>query len=533
VLVSSPNYRKKIGAKRAGRVLAMLVCVSWPSPGGSQQLEKVSIEDHAKAVRELVESAASLPVEFRADIQLQAVESGALGPGKLSADTLQRLIESAGYAKNPYPLARVFLTGDSVENRLADATQTLIHVDTLSIRERAIAALAKMDREKALRALREVRVEIPETSCAAAVIPDVAGYYGGLDKLAAVVFSAADKAKNEDISWYEDNVRGMGSPLQLVAMADLLLRVSASSAKEQFERLSTRYVSVLQTMRATDRELAWLEADGKLTKAVVALAARRKELKLSADMLMISYREFLMRSSEEVPCGDLTTNWKAILATFNEAREDLKLGERIPGLKSEELQRKNSRGERAQVQMMPYLKEFNRVFEKIYALRAKDSSQESPEEKAVDTEGWESDFAEALRELDGYDPSRSDCTECAHIEKTELLMGMLDLCPDDVYKRKVLKRLVSLLGSSPLQTEAPMEWLFQVKLLLDLGRAPSAEQLREIQSIHDTGRVLTMLPNSLGKEIGEEMKRSGDFTMYLYVHADEILGGKYYSPYLN
>jgi hypothetical protein len=498
------------------------VVLGCPSPGVSQQPEQVPIEDHAKAVRELVESAASLPIEFRADIQLQAVESGALRPGKLSADILLRLIESAGYAKNPYPLARVFLTGDSVENRLADATQTLIHVDTLSIRARAITALAKMDREKASRALREVRVEIPATSCAAAVIPDVAEYYGGLDKLAAVVFSAADKAKNEDISWYEDNVRGMGSALQLVAMADLLLRVSASSAKDQFDRLSTRYVSVLQTIRATDRELAWLEADGKLTKAVVALAARRKELKLSADMLMISYRDFLVRSSEEVPCGDLTSDWKTILASFNGAREELK-----------ELQRKNSQGERAQVQAMPNLKEFYRVFEKIYALRAKDSPQESPEEKAVDTEGWESDFAEALKKLDGYDPSRSDCMECAYIEKTELLMGMLDFCPDDGYKRKVLKRLVSLLGSSPLQTDAPMQWLFQVKLLLDLGRKPSIDQLREIQSIHDEGRVLTMLPSSLGKEIGEEMKHTGDFTMYLYVHADDLLGGKYYSPYLN
>jgi hypothetical protein len=177
---------------------------------------------------------------------------------------------------------------------------------------------------------------------------------------------------------------------------------------------------------------------------VVALAARRKELKLSADMLMLNYRNFLVQGSEEVPCGDLTSDSKKILGTFNEAREELKLGESIPELKGEELQRKTSRGDSAQVQVMPNPREFDRAFEKIYALRAKDSSQESSAEKSVDTEGWEPGFA-------GYDPSRADCSKCAYIAKTELLTGMLDLCPDDGYKRKVLKRLVSLLGSSPLR----------------------------------------------------------------------------------
>jgi hypothetical protein len=112
------------------------------------------------------------------------------------------------------------------------------------------------------------------------------------------------------------------------------------------------------------------------------------------------------------------------------------------------------------------------------------------------------------------------------------LMGFFDFCPDDAYKRQSLSELVNVLRISPLQVEAPTTWLFEMKLLLNLSRKASGEQLKEIQKITAEGQMLNMLPSVLGNEIRAEMKRSGDYTMYVYVEADEILGNKFFSPYL-
>jgi hypothetical protein len=520
--------------------LLTLGCALGGVAGAAQETKESGAKERAKAVKELVDTAEGLPIEFRADIQLHAVESGALAPGEAAEGVLERLIESAGTAKNAYPLARALLTADTLENRLADATHDLNHLDALAIQERSIAALAKINRAKALRALREVRVRVPETPCAAAVIPDVTEYYGQLESLAAAAFSVAETNKGENISWYEDNVRGMSSALQLIPMAEFVAHAtatetfgtSAAARRERFERLSSRYSSVLETLWATDRELVWLEREGKLTQAILDLASRRKVQGLSADVLLGSYRDFLVRSSQEIPCGDITADWKAIMAAFNQAREVLNLSERVPALTADDLGHESSQGEQAQMTPMPDTGEFYRLFGKTYALRAKASGNAPAAEMAVDTNQWESESAELLNKLDGYDPAKADCAECAYIAKSEVMMGMFDFCPDEAYKRKILSRMVHSLATSPLQTEEPLEWLFQLKLLLNLGRKADGEQARDLQELADAGQVLTMMPSSLGKEIGEEMKQSGDYTMNLFVQADELLGAKYYLPYL-
>jgi len=491
--------------------------------------EKVS-DDHTKAVRRVVDAADSLAIEFRADIQLNAIESGALPPGELAKGVVQRLIESAGSAKNAFPLGRAFLTADTVENDLSSATQTLSAVDALSVQTRAIFALSKMDRAKAQVALREIHVQIPPTACASALIPDVAKYYGALDALAAGAFSAAEKNKGEDVAWYEDSIRGMNSALQMAPVADFLARTSLTT--EQFERLSEAYAGALTRLRGTDREMAWLYAEDRLPNAILELARKRKEKNLAVDVLFLSYRDFLARSAREVRCGDQSADWGAIVAAFNHWRELLHAAERVPALTADDVQRKGSQGERAEMRMIPDVKEFDALFGKIYALQEKAGPRATPEQLAVDTEAWESDAAQLLNNLDEYDPSKKECMECADIAKMRMLLVFFDFCPDDALKGKILSRLVRTVATSPLQVEDPMEWLFQMKLLLNISRKASGEQLNEIQRLTDEGRVPTLLPSKMGNEIREEMKRSGDYTMYVYVDADEVLGSKYYSPYL-
>jgi hypothetical protein len=94
-----------------------------------------------------------------------------------------RLIESAGTVKHAYSLGRAFLTAESVENETSDAPNTLNYLDALSIETPANFALSTIERPTALPALREIRVQIPPTTCTSVLIPDVAKYYGTLESL--------------------------------------------------------------------------------------------------------------------------------------------------------------------------------------------------------------------------------------------------------------------------------------------------------------------------------------------------------------
>jgi hypothetical protein len=401
-----------------GRWASLLTLAAAPTVLCAQALSEKAIDDRAKRVLELVDAADALPIEFRADIQLQAIESGALPQGERAQDVLERLIESAGTVKDAYPLGRVFLTAQSVENESSNATKTLNDLDALSIKTRAILALSTMERPKALQALREVKLLIPPTTCTSALIPDVAKYYGTLELLAAATFSDAEKRRGADAAWYEENVRNVSSTLQLVPVADFLVRTRLPT--EQFERISVQYAATLQTLRATDRELAWIEVpravgpgeralfDGEhqLIDAIRKLAMERLRRSLSADALVSSYREFLVHSSEQIPCADLTADWPAILEAFNRMRGDVGVSERIPALALGDLQRKSSAGDRTQMRMIPDIAGVFPLFAKIYALREKAGMHATAEQLQVDTEAWNSAAAELLKKLDAYDPTK-------------------------------------------------------------------------------------------------------------------------------
>ena len=503
---------------------------SVPLPVVAQSPSTSSASSHAKAITQLIEAADSLPFEFRADIQLSAAEAGELPREKASQEILESLFEFANTSKYGYRLKTAFPTSDTVENNLASALATLSDLDALSIKTRAILSLAKMDRSQALQELRRVHLHIPPTGCKSSLVPDVSSYYGHLEALAMATFPTDHKSKNDDILWYEDNIRAIGSAVELVPAADFLLRISVTP--EQFDRLSSIYAMILQSVRATDREMGFLESDHSLTKAIRNLASARQQRKLSAEFLLNNYRVFLIHSSEETSCADLTADWTAITKTFNEILVQTDSLESVRELDFRELRRPASEGERAEMRILPKSDDFYRLLEKIYALREKEGSHVNPLQQQADTKAWESDIAAFLNKIDGYDPSKAACVECAYIDKTRLLTTFFDFCPTSSYKQKILDRLIAVLATSPLQSESPVQWLLEMKILLNLSRPSSEEQSAKVSQLQKGGFLLILLPSSMSQEIREGMKHSGNFTMYVYVNSDGVLGTKFFLPYL-
>jgi hypothetical protein len=284
-------------------------------------------------------------------------------------------------------------------------------------------------------------------------------------------------------------------------------------------------------LHATDRELAAIENDGTLSTAVRHLSARIKSEEISVDPLLESYRLFLTKSSDEIPCADVTTDWTRAIERFNSMRKDLSDSDGLRTWDGRELKRTASKGEQAELHREPDLADLYRLVEKVYQLRQLSGSPQ-PRDAKFDTLAWESDIADFISKVDAYDPSKSDCPDCAYFAKGKVLLLFFDCVPPGPYKERILDRLVSILATSPLQSRWPIHWLFQVELLLNLSRAPDKDQTEQLDMLQKARTVLTMMPSAMGPRIRLAMKQSNNYAMYVLAKAEDVLPNRFFSPYL-
>jgi hypothetical protein len=480
---------------------------------------------HVKQVEELITSAESLPIEFRADIQLTAIESGTLPNSKATEKTLERLFDSAGSVQVQYKQKPV----DPTANTLARenfGVQTL-NLDSLSIRIRIIKAMLSMDRIKAQRELEETRFQIPAAGCRSPLIPDVSEYYAQLPSLASRVFPSDERGRGAQSFWVKDNIQSLSSAVQLAPMAELLAEMEFGVGR--FGDLLAAYMSVLQRLQATDREMAAIENEHTLSRAMRLLLTRTLNETSSAALLLSAYRTFLLRSAAAVPCGDVTANWNHVVQAFDQLRRDYDPDGAVGTIDLSGFVRPSGKGDHAEVEYLPDSSTFDGLLSKVYALKQRETAWDGSN-KQPDTQGWETDLAAFLKQIDAYDPSKAECEDCAYYDKAKLLLLFFDLAPAGSYKDKILERLVSVLARDPMQVNAPLLWAFQVKLLLNMSRKTSKEQVSQIERLQSKGQVLTMLPSAAGPKILASMKQSNNYVLYFYAVADELLQNQFVSP---
>lgn len=482
-------------------------------------------DQHVKRVEELINSAESLPFEFRADIQLTAIESGNMSNGKAIEKTLERLFDSAGSAQVQYKQKPVDPTANTLA-REAIGAQTL-NLDSLSIRTRIIKAMLSMDRIKAQRELEEMHFQIPAAGCKSPLIPDVSEYYAQLPSLAGRVFPSDEKGRGAQSVWIRDNIENMSSAVQLAPMAKLLAQMEFDVGR--FGGLLAAYMNVLQRLQATDREMAAIENEHTLSNAMHLLVTRTLKETSSAAPLLSAYRTFLLRSAAEAPCADVTANWNSVVQAFDQLRRDYDPDGSVGTIDLSGLVRPSGKGDHAEVEYLPDSSAFGGLLSKVYALKQRETSSDGSN-KQPDTQGWETDLAAFLKQIDAYDPSKAGCEDCAYYDKAKLLLLFFDLAPTGNYKDKILDRLVSVLAHDPMQFHAPLDWAFQVKLLLNMSRKTSKEQEKQIERLQNKGQVLTMLPSAAGPKILSSMKQSNNFVLYFYAVADELLRNQFVSP---
>jgi len=197
----------------------------WPSRAvrnenaWAQSKGRLSVSDHesGSAVEELMHSVDSLKIEYRSDIQFNAVENGKIASRKLAEQIVQNLFNDAELATYPYPFGVTNTYIDTRDVAVADAL-SIFHLAALSIKLRAVQALRSWNESKSLEQFQSIHLSAPPTTCKSTLVPELSTYYSLLTSLLNSAIPSGAKISDDLFFWVHAQVLGMSSPLQLAPM---------------------------------------------------------------------------------------------------------------------------------------------------------------------------------------------------------------------------------------------------------------------------------------------------------------------------
>ena len=505
--------------------LAIAGLCLFPNVVAGQTSQTAKPGDREMRIQQLLDSVGDLQIEYRADIQLNAIEAGRPIKSKLVEEILLRLFDDAGLAKYPYRVTVTDTRNDTRDLVIANALSYL-HLDTLSIRTRVVQALVARKSGKALQEFQAIHLAVPQTSCKSRLVPELSNYYDLFTLIGNSTLTSGPKARDDFLFWAAAEIRGMTSPLQLAPVAVSLSNLHLSA--NEFKVLADAYVVKLQNLEATDRDLAAIQANQSLVNAIGQLASQLRNESWPVTPLIQAYRGFLVKSAGQPACSDATTDWGEVTKSFNHLSDEYKASD-TNKLDSLHIGRSTENGGSAEVQQFPDTESWYVGLGKLLDMKFIKQHRNNTVQNQ-DTNGWESEVASALNGIDALEPSRYPCYACAFSAKASVLSLYFDAAPNGRWKERVLDRLIHHLADQSMERDAPLEWLFVANILLNMSRRPSPEQEEELREIVKKGVAPNALPSDLGPEILQGMKQSGDRTLYLYAVADEVLQNKYVTP---
>lgn len=512
-------------------VLVFLLCVcSIPvsfdiliGPQKTKQNQTLGVSS-----KEIIALAEPFPIEYRADIQLNAIGSGTVSSVD-AVEILNRLYLEADGAQNRYR-QRVVTGPDSMERELQTAL-FLESLDVMSLKIRIIKAVLSRNLTKAVGQLDGFHLSVTSTECQSALVPDLEEQYSEIGTIAAEISSHHLPAEKWNFKeWLDEEIQHANSPLQLAPVARLIRNSGLQAA--DVDALTIHYSSMLANVTASDRDLSAAMENHALTNAIQQLADRSVQDGHWPADLVNSYRRFLTLAAAQPQCADRSTDWTQVAAEFDKLSQD-ELGKRDANkLDVGEITKSRQRGAHSELAILPEDPAYNQLFDKVYRLREIEGSPDSSNAH-IDSEAWQTALADFLSRVDAVDPSKAECQRCAYFAKGKQLQFFFDFAPRGFYKEKILDRFISLLASSPLESESRLLWLMQFKILLNTARQPTSEQEQQIQLITRGGRVPTMVPSGMGDEIRSKMKQANNSVMYVYASADALFKNKFTAPYLH
>jgi hypothetical protein len=197
-----------------------------------------------KGADELLDRVKGLPPEFAARLILDVEVIVSKLPPKERIALYEEAFRMAAHAELATPLQGTGFHTDTEPGFRQMASET--GLDSLSLQYNAMLRIRRLDPARLQRMFREMRpLELQPQSCQDILRPELSKWAGAITLLYHTGFTAAERAKEEDIVFVEDQVRAVRSPLQLEQFSQIV----SQADRRLLPRLSAAFDSALAQVR--------------------------------------------------------------------------------------------------------------------------------------------------------------------------------------------------------------------------------------------------------------------------------------------
>ncbi|HXG32660.1 MAG TPA: hypothetical protein VNJ11_04795, partial [Bryobacteraceae bacterium] len=387
-----------------------------------------------------------------------------------------------------------------------------LRLDVLSLKCRVVRELRKADPAKARELFRQCYRDIkpPAASCETSLVFDPSLLESTLENL---LVGLRGDALAEELS---DYAGAMVSGVQIPGFVRLLLENSAAPQDHGLLlRMSLLIAQRLRELEDGDRAFVYATGGLRLVERVGELARQLRQSGMSSEVLVSSLRTYLRRHFTQERCADTPRNspqWRApkeIADAFREVVRDA--GVEIEPLAASEMQPVKS----VAPAEVTYFGNRREVKDSVECLRSLDklrSADPSGERRSE----WIGNLDRCFSALRTLAPATRAEQADVFRHKANLYRLILDMAPPWWDPRAELEEWLALLENSPLKTESPMEWLWELQIFLDLARELTEERRAEFERLQKKGVRIPGLPGPHRQAIWERVRGSKDPVVALY-----------------
>jgi hypothetical protein len=485
----------------------------------------VAPTDHDKAVIRLLHDADSLPFEFRADIQLNALGKNPGLPKPLAVETLQGLFADAPSAQ--YRFRQREVAAPRGISTLAGSLETEqeLRLDTYSVRARAIRLLADLDAKRALSLLKDTSVQVAPISCSAAMVDVPSEYYDMLADVLPRLWGKTNTPVLERQTFLEQRIDEITSPVQLAPTARLLAELRRATPPplpaNSLAQLEDAFAGLLARTSASDRESA-AEADS-ISAALERLIEEDRANLGRTRLLLTSFGDFWRKNLSEPRCADFPRRRRRHLESFNSLAAKYFPDQSVPAIDPAKADAAPL-GTAAKTEVVPSFSDAvpPDLLRSMSAYRDTALTNTPPSEETRRT--VEDDANRALELAESIATPDNGCPVCSFEEKRAVLFMLFDRAPSEVTRERALDASVNLLASDSTQELSRVQWLWPVHFILNLARQPDKKQADEIvKFMAGKEKFFPFLPRPDNLIILDKLARSGNPVLAQYVAAEKIL----------
>jgi hypothetical protein len=478
-----------------------------------------------EAILHYTRTLSSLPIEYRADLLLSAVESH---PRLLSqpaiAQELEDVFAAAPSAEHAFPLAFASIrTEDVSESQIAADSQQ--HVDTLSIQTRVITRLIANSPKEALLLAAEIRFPAESTPCSTSMVSDPTAYYQMMERNLPLWVSAKALTSQglRDLLELHFSTQ-MKSATQIAAAAHLL--ANAPLTDEDFGELLAVYDASLSRLQLSDRELGWLIQEADLYSQIRALVDKSIKLHESATPTLSQLRALILQGLHS-RCSDALVNADRVIQELNGL-----VGRYQPYDPTLALDSKLLSATQDEKSTLHPIDPTGPDDVKMQTL-SKYAGLAASVGHIEDMNGWEMSANEVLTSLESTQTSTS-CEICDFYNRYIrywLLINYSPAAPISRSQESALSSYARYLSSSDIKGSEPAAWISKAKLLINFSRNADSEQLHRIEQFQSKGIQLMGLPSPSGRVVLDELRQTRDPICSAYVRYEALFHPGWTSPY--